>query len=357
MKIAVITDLHFGARDGNKAIEAHQKEFYDTVFFPYVKKHKIDQVWCLGDTFDRRKYVNFQQLSAAHDFFFDKLTKLKLPSLFIIGNHDVYLKNTNDINSPRLLLQGIQNMTLVENECLELTVDNFSCILVPWINRSNRDTVMKKVKKSTAPYCLGHFEFSGFEFHQGQVCLTGESPNPFDKFDHVFSGHFHKPATRGNITYLGNPYQLNWAEYPDHKRFLVIDTEEVTFTHVNSPLRLYYKINFKNGKTYDDWLDQEVTDFSFLEGKYVRLQIMGDKPNQYEIERVVERINSCNPYELKVIDDIVIGLIENDDPEMEADDTYTVIRNYVSRLDGDFDTARLEGLLLDFLKQAQEQQA
>ena len=357
MKIAVITDLHFGARDGNKAIEAHQRDFYENVFFPYVVEHGIDQVWCLGDTFDRRKYVNFQQLSAAHDFFFDRLNKLNLPSMFIIGNHDVYLKNTNEINSPRLLLQGLNDVVLIENECREVTIDNFSCILVPWINSSNAGKVMGQVEKTSAPYCFGHFEFSGFEFHQGQMCLTGHNTKPFDKFDHVFSGHFHKPATRGNITYLGNPYQLNWAEYPDHKRFLVIDTEEVTFTHVNNPLRLYYKVNFQDGKTYDDWLKQEVNDFEYVEGKYVRLQITGEKPNQYEVERIVERINSCNPYELKVIDDVVIGLIENDDPEMEVEDTYSVIRNYVSRMDGDFDVVRLEGLLLTLFKEAQEQQA
>lgn len=356
MKIAVITDLHVGCRDGNKAIEAHQRDFFENVFFPYVKKHKISQVWCLGDTFDRRKYVNFQQLNAAHEFFFDKLNTLNLPSLFIIGNHDVYLKNTNEINSPKLLLQGLKNTTLVENECLELTIDNFSCILVPWINRENRDRIMKQIKKSSAPYCFGHFEFSGFEFHQGQMCLTGADTKPYDKFDHVFSGHFHKPATRGNVTYLGNPYQLNWAEYPDMKRFLIIDTEENTFTFVNNPLRLYHKINFKDGKVFDDRLNQEITDFSYVEGKYVRLQIVGDKPNQYEIERVVEKINEHNPYELKVIDDVVISIMENDDP-IEVEDTYSVIRNYVSRMEGEFDTVRLEGILLDLFKEAQENQA
>jgi DNA repair exonuclease SbcCD nuclease subunit len=351
-KIAVITDLHFGARDGNKAIMEHQREFYTKVFFPYMKKHKIDYLWCLGDTFDRRKYVNFQQLAEANKFFFQKIN---VPSMFIIGNHDVYLKNTNDINSPSLLMKGMKDLTLVEDEPLEITIDNFSAIIVPWINASNRVKVMRAIKKTSAPYCFGHFEFSGFEFHQGQMCLTGQDSNPYDKFDHVFSGHFHKPATRGNITYLGNPYQLNWAEYPDMKRFLIIDTEEVTFDFVNSPIRLYYKVNFRDGKVYDDWLQQEVTDFDYLKGKFVRLQIIGERPNQYEIERVVERINDAEPYELKVIDDVVISLIENDEVELEVDDTYSVIRNYVSRMEGEFDSVRLEGLLLDLYKEAQEQ--
>lgn len=357
MKIAVITDLHFGARDGNRAIEAHQRDFYENVFFPYIIENKIRHVWCMGDTFDRRKYVNFQQLSAAHEFFFDRLNDLNIQSIFIIGNHDVYLKNTNEINSPRLLLQGLHDTSLVENECREIKLDNFHCILVPWINKSNHEKIMEQIRDTKAQYCLGHFEFSGFEFHHGQLCLTGADTKPYSKFDHVFSGHFHKPDTKGNVTYLGNQYQLNWAEYADTKRFMIIDTKKLTFDYVYSPLRLYHKVNFIDGKTYDDVTKQEVDDFAYVEGKYVRLQIAGEKPNQYEIERIVERINDCNPYELKVIDDVVISLLDNEEVELEADDTYSVIRNYVSRMDGDFDAIRLEGLLLDLLKEAQEQTA
>lgn len=350
-KIIVITDLHFGARSENRAIMEHQREFYTNVFFPYVEEHKIDYIWCLGDTFDRRKYVNFHHLDEANKFFFQQI---KVPSMFIVGNHDVYLKNGNGINSPNLLLKGMQDMTLVEDDVVTVTIDNFSAVLVPWINPTNRERIESAVARSTAPYCFGHFEFKGFEFHQDQVCLTGHGTNLYDKFDHVWSGHFHKPSTRGNITYLGNPYQLNWAEYPDQKRFLVIDTEALTFTYVNNPLRLFYKINFENGKTYDDTTKEEVEDFEYLTGKFVRLQIVGDRPNQYEIERVVEKINACNPYELKIIDDVVISLIENDSPELIADDTYSVIRNFVSRMDGEFDTSRLEGILLEFYKDAQE---
>jgi DNA repair exonuclease SbcCD nuclease subunit len=55
LKVAIITDQHFGARnDSNVFLDFFQK-FYDNVFFPKLIEEKIDTVLILGDTFDRRK--------------------------------------------------------------------------------------------------------------------------------------------------------------------------------------------------------------------------------------------------------------------------------------------------------------
>ena len=62
MKIALLTDLHFGARNDNQKVAAFQRKFYDEVFFPEIDKRGIDTVINLGDTFDRRKYIAFTSL-------------------------------------------------------------------------------------------------------------------------------------------------------------------------------------------------------------------------------------------------------------------------------------------------------
>ena len=48
MKIALVTDQHFGARNDSQKIAQHMKQFYDNVFFPYIDKHNIDTVINLG---------------------------------------------------------------------------------------------------------------------------------------------------------------------------------------------------------------------------------------------------------------------------------------------------------------------
>ena len=59
MKIALLGDVHVGARNDNLAIHDYFEKFYNEVFFPYLLEHKIDTIVQFGDLFDRRKYINF----------------------------------------------------------------------------------------------------------------------------------------------------------------------------------------------------------------------------------------------------------------------------------------------------------
>ena len=75
MKLALVTDLHFGVRNDNASFADFFERFYSEVFFPYLKEHNIDTIVDLGDTFDRRKYVNFVSLDRAKKMFFDPIDK------------------------------------------------------------------------------------------------------------------------------------------------------------------------------------------------------------------------------------------------------------------------------------------
>ena len=88
MKIALVTDLHFGARNDNIKVAANQKKFYDEVFFPYLKEHNINTVIDLGDTFDRRKYISFTSLKAAKAMFFEPLKENNITTHMLVGNHE-----------------------------------------------------------------------------------------------------------------------------------------------------------------------------------------------------------------------------------------------------------------------------
>ena len=54
MKIALLNDTHFGARNDSLIFDDFFHKFYDEVFFPYLKEHNIKTLIHLGDVVDRR---------------------------------------------------------------------------------------------------------------------------------------------------------------------------------------------------------------------------------------------------------------------------------------------------------------
>ena len=62
MKILLITDQHFGVRNDNQHFIEHYKKFYGEIVIPFIKASGIKQIINLGDTFDKRRSINFKSL-------------------------------------------------------------------------------------------------------------------------------------------------------------------------------------------------------------------------------------------------------------------------------------------------------
>ena len=103
MLVALLTDTHWSARKSSKLFQDYFELFYKNIFFPKLEELKIDTVIHLGDAFDNRKSIDFFGLEWTKRVVLDPLSKYKVH--LISGNHDVYFKSTNRINSPDLLLQ------------------------------------------------------------------------------------------------------------------------------------------------------------------------------------------------------------------------------------------------------------
>ncbi len=102
MRIALITDTHFGGKNDNLSFSTFQRRFYEGTFFPILDREGISTVVHLGDTFDRRKYSNFLSLKLAKEMFFDPIKERGIDLHVLIGNHDCYYKTTNKVNSMSL---------------------------------------------------------------------------------------------------------------------------------------------------------------------------------------------------------------------------------------------------------------
>ena len=232
MKIAIITDTHYGARKGSKHIHDYFEKFYKNVFFPSLEEHNIDTVIHMGDIFDSRKAIDLQSLEWSKKVVFEPMKKYRLHA--IIGNHDCYYKDTNYVNSPELLLNDYSNITTY-SEPAEINLDGLDILLLPWINSENYESTKNLIKTCKSKVAMGHLEMNGFQATRGHVMESGMEVDVFEKFSRVYSGHFHTRSNDGKIYYLGNPYEMFWNDVNDPRGFHIFDTETLTHTPINNP--------------------------------------------------------------------------------------------------------------------------
>ena len=179
MKIAIITDQHFGARNDSPQFLDYYERFYSGTFFPTLEEHGINTVLILGDTFDRRKYMNFYTLKRSKEMFFDKLANMNITVHMLAGNHDTYFKNTNDVNSIDLVLREYDNINVIDHPTT-IYVDDKAICMMPWICPENYDDSMETLKDTDATICMGHFEIAGFSMYRGMESHDGLSKELFE---------------------------------------------------------------------------------------------------------------------------------------------------------------------------------
>ena len=344
-KIALVTDTHFGARSDSIPFDNFFRRFYEEVFFPEIDKMGIRHIVHLGDCFDRRKYINFNTLSSCRNYFFDEIKKRDIELHMIVGNHDTFFKNTNDVNSPRLLLKDYEFNVIDTPSELEFD-DGSKIFMMPWICTDNYNQSMEAIKTTDAQVLFGHFEIAGFQMYKGHENDEGFDPKIFEKFDTVCSGHFHHRSSNGNINYLGNPYELTWADFEDPRGFHIFDTSERSLDFIQNPFTIFSKIY------YDDTKDIGYTTEDF-ENKHLKL-IVVNKTDYYAFDKFVEKIYKANPLELKIIEDL--SEFEADamgDQEVDLEDTVTLLSQYVDSLDTEADKTRIKTLMKTLYVEAQ----
>ena len=131
MKVAIITDTHFGGKNDLHSFSQFQTRFYRGTFFPILAREGIDTILHLGDVFDRRKYTNFLSHKLAKEMFFEPARDYKVHML--VGNHDCYYKNNNEVNSISLTCAEYDNITTYQDVPQVVEIGGSSILFIPWI--------------------------------------------------------------------------------------------------------------------------------------------------------------------------------------------------------------------------------
>lgn len=344
MKIALITDIHFGARSDSPVFDAFFEKFYKECFFPFLAQNNIDTVIDLGDTFDKRKTISFQTLKNCKRYFFDKLHSNGIALHTIVGNHDTSLKNTNEINSVDLVLREYDNIVVYESP-KSVSFDGTDILMLPWICSGNYEESMAALRTTTAEIVMGHLEISGFPMYRGTINEHGLGKEIFDRFDIVASGHFHHRSSNGNIHYLGNPYEITWQDCDDPRGFHVFDTETRELTFIKNPFTIYQKIY------YDETKDERF-DPSSIAGKFVKV-IVVNKLDFKKFELYINELNKAGPIDVKIVEDYSEFETELlDEENVDIEDTVQLLSSYVDALDTESDKDRIKRTLKELYVEA-----
>ena len=344
MKVAIITDQHFGARKGSKFLHDYFKKFYDDVFFPYLEENNIKTVIDMGDTFDNRRSIDLWSLEWAKENYYDRLEKLGVTVHTIVGNHTAYYKDTNSINSVDLLLKQYKNVH-VYSECTEVMIDKLQVLFIPWINAENTESSIESIKVSTSSCAMGHLELNGFRAHRGHVMEEGMESSLFEKFERTFSGHYHTRSDNGRIFYLGNPYEMFWNDVNDPRGFTIFDTETLEHTHIENPYKLFHNIYYEDTPL-------QLFKFKEYEGKIVKV-IVRKKTEPKQFEKFIDKLYSVGVQDMKIIENFQIH--ESEDFEVdEEENTISILNRYIEESDLELDKGVVKKILQDLYRQSCE---
>lgn len=241
-RVWVLGDIHFGVRANSVEWLEIQKDFFEKVFIPTIKKHAKpgDVIVQVGDTFDNRQSINIKVLNYAVKLF-ERLGEI-LPVHIIVGNHDIWAKKSNEVTSIDTL-KWIPNVQIY-TDCQTYNWCGRKVLLMPWRRDSEHETeTLAEYPDANVIFC--HSEVSGVKLNSKVKNEHGTSPNAYKRYDRVYSGHIHYRQEQGSLLLVGTPYELTRSDSGNVKGFYLSDLSdmsEVFYENHVSPRFLKYNI-------------------------------------------------------------------------------------------------------------------
>lgn len=280
-KYILLGDLHSGVSDGSAILMEHHLKYLEDVI-EYAVENGIKTIIQTGDTMDVRTSMNTRVFSEWKKRFFDKLRDNGIILIMLVGNHDMYYKHVIHPNSPTEYLGGYENIFVIDRPTF---FKPLVMLLVPWICKSNQEEIIEEIETTDAKILVGHFEIKGARMESG-VCDSGLPLSMFEKFDMVYSGHFHIKGRYGNVEYVGTPYQSTWADLKaGSKGFHVFNEYGQNF--IKNETELFIQVNYTDTFGYELFLDE-----NDLKDKFVKIVVVS-REDTARFERFMMKIEDA----------------------------------------------------------------
>jgi DNA repair exonuclease SbcCD nuclease subunit len=343
-KILIIGDTHLGLGYPNsvdKWFKVH-KEYFEDFLIPLVQKEMTsnDIIVHCGDLFDNRSVVPINILNYAQDLL-EKLSQI-CPIHILIGNHDLYTKSSNDVNTVKLY-KYIPNITVYE-EPTKIEFYGKSILMLPWVEKKQEQIDILK-KFTGCDYLFCHSDLNGAKMHLTSVAHKNNDKidvEEFSGYKNVYSGHIHILQVSKNFTFVGNNFEMDRNDINNQKGIFILDTflgEERFIPNNISPkykkiyIRTQEDIESLESVSTKDYIDLFISNSLLINNRKLRrkLEMMLESGNfasvDYIDDLVLENDNTENK---SVLDDITEEELNNGIvPSIQLEYT-DLIRQYIN---------------------------
>lgn len=333
-KTIVTTDWHFGLKNNDtKKIEILTNVINQIDEFSI--QNKCSNLIFGGDLFDNRKLLSPEVINVAIESI-NKLAK-HLTVYLILGNHDIYYKNSNSIYSTKIF-ENTRNVYIIKS-ITECSINGNKSLFVPW------NSELTKYKKYSFDMMFGHFDIPEEYFHNirinkninhnkiieeertniedndflsdiipdGKIKNNEESSeiNAFYTLKNtlllvkekgtIFAGHIHSRKEENVIfdnevfgrtfIFVGSPYQQNFGEEDSIDGIYLIDTKNNISFHQLANVPVHLKISIS-----DIVKDIDNFKFSNLFGNIVRIKDDIDIDDETQ-NKIHQKITDALPFE------------------------------------------------------------
>ncbi len=264
--ILFISDIHFGVHRNKMEWLQLQIDYFEKFFIPTLKKlvAKYGDEICLvhlGDLFEYRHTVNVKVAHEAINIM-KKITDI-IPTFNILGNHDIYNLNTNDISPIHFM--NFKMKSFEKEQVLQFK--DHKILFLPWVNKKE-DLVNIVLKHKDCKHLFCHTDINGLSLNKKSKIDFGIDAKLLDEFKYVFSGHIHYRQNVGNVYMVGSPQTTTFAD-ADNTRglyLLDLDTDKVKFIE-NTFSPMHYDLDMQ------EYLDNEKEVKKKIKGNFVRLYV------------------------------------------------------------------------------------
>ena len=348
MRLAIISDTQYGTRQDYVPFLELNHKFFTNVFWPYLVKNNIKTIVHLGDLVEKRKQISFMTAEYLRRDFLNPVNAGGYHLHWLLGNHDIYFRETTEINAAGLLNAGKFH---IYETATEFVFAGTKVLFVPWICKQNQEKSLKLIGESDAKILLGHLELQGFELNRYSIAKEGMQTTGLGKFDIVLTGHYHHRSIKDNIYYVGSHAEFTWADYGDEHGFHILDTDTRDIEFIKNPYTVFAKIWYNDSKGK---VSPPKGGFESLNGKIVKV-IISSKNDQEQYDWFMTQVENAQPLDIQAVDDhLNMDLTDDEAIIEETKDTLSIIRNYIKQANNIVPVEKLDNLIVDLYNKAQE---
>ena len=275
-KAIIFSDLHVHSHKDRVDRLNHCLEVLHWVF-NLAEKHNADHIFFLGDLFHERAKIDVMNYLKTFEVFMQHMIvgSANRDMYLLVGNHDMYHKESWDINSIKPLT-AIPRVHIIDKPT-QMKIGNKKIDWLPHTENPPKElNALKLANGGAGDLLLGHCAVHGaslnlcygtkadviVEYDNDMVAVES---SVFSDWPMTILGHYHAAQNLGHhVEFIGSPLELTYGEAFQKKHCILLDLDTMQKTYIEnnfSPKHLIVTKKDIQEENYD------------LNGNFVRIAI------------------------------------------------------------------------------------